>query len=970
MRTRWWHCFRSPRLRTARPGNPTLSLEALEVRLNPAPLSAAPPSAVSIAFNNVNATPAVTNAFVNDLYLDVLFHAPDATGYANLTGQLNNSSITGGQAFASLVNSADYQKNVAPVLSLYETFLNRPAEHDGAAFWVNTLNNGATLGQVAQAIISSKEGLAVDGNLAAATDAQYVNFLYTVLYKRTPGVTEAAFWVNQLSAGTASRGDVAAAFVQAPELARVQPQVGQKDLVNSAYLALWSHTPDGQFASLAASLGNGTIKDAAALGDQFLSDSHAIGTGLTRNYLLGVFEGVLGRDPDLATYRALRNQLLNLAVTDKDALANLLQTAEFQNGILPTAQLYEVFLGRTPEAFGQGYWDGVYRGGASAATVAQGIAQSTEFKALNGDVLPLSPTAFVNFLYSKTLKRTGSANEVSMWVGRLSAGAESYGSLMVKFAQSPESQQVNGDLVNGNTAIFATRALLGHDPDAGTRAQEAAALKSGSLNVSGLAGTLMRSTEYAANGFGQNIGHYVVVYQENWSFDGLYGKFPGANGFANAGPTIPQVDKNGNPISTLPQPTNSGPDNRFPPGNGQPALPVAPYDATKYIGTTDRTGDIVHHFYTEQLQIDNGVYQTSNGKQDKFVAYSDNPGLTFSYFDATNLPEGQLAQQYTLDDDLFHSAYGGSFLNAQWLIAAASPVWNQPLPTSSRSFVSNTSLSSYNDGNLTDPHDPHARGDTRLYAVNTTFGAQAPHPSSVPADQLLQPLNDSDPTRLNYTPTIGDRLSAGSQSWKWYSGGWDNALAGKPDALFQFHHQAFAYYQNFAPFMADGRTLNPATTGPDAHLQDETRFFTDVRNGTLPEVSFIKPLGPENEHPGYASLQQGQQHVATLVTTLQNSTAWGTSSVVITYDENGGRWDHVPAPMVDRWGVGTRVPSIVLSPFANRGFVDHTQYETDSILATIEQSYRLQALTTRDAAANPMYNSYTFSVSDLIRNNG
>src|SRR5262249_48415352 len=104
-------------------------------------------------------------------------------------------------------------------------------------------------------------------------------------------------------------------------------------------------------------------------------------------------------------------------------------------------------------------------------------------------------------------------------------------------------------------------------------------------------------------------------------------------------------------------------------------LPLIPYDFTTYIAPNAKTGDLIHRFYHEQLQVDNGVLEPKTGDLDKFVTWSDNPGLVLSYVDATPLPEGQLAQQYTLCDRFFHSAYGGSFLNHQWLIAAATPPW-------------------------------------------------------------------------------------------------------------------------------------------------------------------------------------------------------------------------------------------------------------------------------------------------------
>src|SRR5262249_38800672 len=173
----------------------------------------------------------------------------------------------------------------------------------------------------------------------------------------------------------------------------------------------------------------------------------------------------------------------------------------------------------------------------------------------------------------------------------------------------------------------------------------------------------------------KKIRHIIVIYQENWSFDGLYGKFPGADGLSDA--KFTQVDTSGDPLSSLPQVILSvappKPDNRFPPANGQPALPVPPYDVTKYVAADQTTGDLIHRFYHEQLQID-------GGKMDKFVEWSDNGGLVMSYIDATSLPEGKLAQEYVICDHFFHSGFGGSFFNHQILIAAAAPRWPNAPP--------------------------------------------------------------------------------------------------------------------------------------------------------------------------------------------------------------------------------------------------------------------------------------------------
>jgi phospholipase C len=436
-----------------------------------------------------------------------------------------------------------------------------------------------------------------------------------------------------------------------------------------------------------------------------------------------------------------------------------------------------------------------------------------------------------------------------------------------------------------------------------------------------------------------NIHHFIIIYQENWSFDGLYGLFPGADGLQNIKGKDAQIDKvTGQPITSLPQPLNNGvPDPRFPAG-----LPVQPYNMSQYIAPQDTTGDIVHRFYQEQSQINGGLM---NG----FVSWSDNPGLTLSYFDATSLPEGQLAQQYTLAHHTFHAAFGGSFLNHQFLIAAQAPVYPNapsrfmPVLDANGHLALDANGHIVQDGNIT-PDD---------YAVNTIFSANLVPPFITDPTRLLPSQNDSNPNAPNYIPTLGDMLSARDISWRWYSGGWDNALAGNADPLFQWHHQPYAYYDNYGP----------GTPGRAEHLQDENNFFTDLSSGNLPAVSYIKPLGPDNEHPGYASLLQGQQHVADIVQAVQASSAWADTAIIVTYDENGGRWDHVAPPVRDRWGDGTRVPLLVISPFAKRGFIDHTFYDTLSIDRTIELAFGLKSLNFRDGRAQSLINAFNFSTT-------
>jgi phospholipase C len=409
------------------------------------------------------------------------------------------------------------------------------------------------------------------------------------------------------------------------------------------------------------------------------------------------------------------------------------------------------------------------------------------------------------------------------------------------------------------------------------------------------------------------VGHLVVIVLENWSLDSLYGEFPGAEGLSSPSAAIPQVDATGAPYTTLPQEEPYLPS----------TLPNAPFALDSYLGLSGKTAmDLTQKFYQEQMQID-------GGKMDKFVAFDAAKGLTMGYFHTATLPLAAEASKYVLCDHFFHSAFGGSFLNHVWLVAAASPTFPDA-PDAMKAVLGADSWPVAVDGGaLRDgPVTPDG------YVVNTAYSVNSPHPASAAAATLV-------PSQT--MPTIGDRLSERGIDWAWYAGGWNDAVAGNVDAgdLYQYHHQPFVYFANFA----DG------TPGRAAHLKDETDFVAAAKAGTLPAVSFVKPVGIDNEHPNYTDLLTGETHVVGLIDAVRGGSNWSDTVIVVTYDENGGFWDHVPPPKVDRWGPGTRVPALVISPLARKGFVDHTVYETTSILAFIEKRWSLAPLGARDAAA-------------------
>jgi acid phosphatase len=516
------------------------------------------------------------------------------------------------------------------------------------------------------------------------------------------------------------------------------------------------------------------------------------------------------------------------------------------------------------------------------------------------------------------------------------------------------------------------------------------------------------------------INHIVVIYEENHSFDNLYGGWEGVNGLANADAAhTTQVDQNGTPYSCLFQldvnltvpplskvcssttPRGVAFDSHFlntwftiddyiPPDATTCPKPADSFRFANGILNGSGVGipggctrDLVHKFYQEQ-------YQLNGGAQNRYATGSDSAATVMGVYDTKALPiykylHSNPHPHYAIADNFFQAAFGGSFLNHQWLIAARTP-FDPNAPAAQHSSIDAAGFPrnnyplynplpgvTYRDGDFTvpcpSPKPGLACGD---WAVNT-----------------MQPTNEpfgtfGDKLVVQTHKTIGDELSAAGVSWGWYAGGWDNAAGNTtgpgwtngpgptcsdpnhdtnpayhypkcPDFAFQFHHQPFAYFANYAPGMP-GR----------AHLRDEVAFEDAARASTgeckLDDVSFVKPIGEENEHPGYASEPTGSTHLMELLKLVQDSACAKDTMVVVTYDEFGGQWDHVSPPGQgnnngphDEWGPGTRIPALVVSPFLRGNFaVDHTQYDTTSILAMIEERYGLAPLSSRDAAVNSL----------------
>lgn len=443
------------------------------------------------------------------------------------------------------------------------------------------------------------------------------------------------------------------------------------------------------------------------------------------------------------------------------------------------------------------------------------------------------------------------------------------------------------------------------------------------------------------------IGHIVVIYGENRSFDHVFGMFPGAEG-VNSAQHPPQVDFDGRPLAALPRPRF---DDRLP-----RRLRNAPFRLDPAIDIDARTMDPVHDFYIQQEQI-------NGGKMDRFVEASNAGALVMGYYDGSGLKQWALAKEFTLADHFFHAAFGGSMLNHFFLVCACAPTFDNPVEAARKKLL--PKLVAFTDAQgaalairereedsprsvLDGPprHKRFGRLTADLEAIGTLQPGNAiSKHDKTDAQERLPPL---------HLPTIGDRLTENKVTWAWYAGGWRDVIEGrlkpyedKPDA-FQTHHQPFAYFANYAE----------GTQGR-GHLKDADDFFKAVDRGELPEVSFYKPLGVFNGHPDYSDLSAGDAHIGEVVARLRASPNWRDMLIIVTSDENGGFWDHVAPPKIDRFGPGVRVPTIIISPFAKKGFIDQTIYDTTSILRTIEARFGLTPLATRDGAAKDLRNALT-----------
>jgi phospholipase C len=401
------------------------------------------------------------------------------------------------------------------------------------------------------------------------------------------------------------------------------------------------------------------------------------------------------------------------------------------------------------------------------------------------------------------------------------------------------------------------------------------------------------------------IKHIVFIIKENRSFDEYFGTFPGADG-ATTGVT----------------------------STGQT---VALGETPDKTCVNDVCYDPGHLWADAHLAVDGGKMDGFDLENNGTVVLPSGSYMVYSQMKQADIPNyWRYAQHFTLADHMYSSLEGPSMPNHLYTVAAGvTGVFTQSQQTLS---VINVPVDTSNPNN-------HSWGcdadDTTTVDVMDGSGKVTGDPGG-PAAQF--PCLD--------LPTIVDSFQAANISWRYYAPG-GNTVTNAAQAPNGYQWQVLDAVNH----IRNGSVWATSNIAPD------TQFVTDASSGNLPSVSWVV-TGDDSEHPAFSTCA-GENWTVQQINAAMNGPDWNSTAIFLTWDDYGGFYDHVPPPGVDQFGLGIRVPLIIISPYARAGYISTTQYELSSLLAFVETRFQLKALTTRDADANDMEDSFNFSQQPL-----
>ena len=426
------------------------------------------------------------------------------------------------------------------------------------------------------------------------------------------------------------------------------------------------------------------------------------------------------------------------------------------------------------------------------------------------------------------------------------------------------------------------------------------------------------------------IKNIIFIIQENHSFDNYFGTYPGANG--------------------------------IPPGTALAYYPGGPKTVTPFLATNNPLHDLGHSWTSAHVAYDDGAmdgfiwaaYRSGSQyygkgipvpKPDPFLVKIvkgtvtattiSTPLKTIELDDDQPSPNG-----FTDDEDPNMTVVRrpskalpkASPTPPSYAVDAAGYVDSTVIPNYWQ-YAENYTLCDAFFSSLEGPSAPN-----HLYQIAAQCGGLVNNAGMQPVDT---------PKSGIYTfQSIIELLGAANVSWKYYSG-----YTAATESLWNPLPGFSAYAAN------EGYSVAP-------HLANSSVFFTDITNNALPSVCWITPSVTNSEHPPQ-DIPTGMHYVTGLINAIMASPYWNECAIVLTWDDYGGFYDHVAPMSVDTYGFGFRVPTIVISPYSQRGVIVHTTYDFTSLLKLVETAFGLASLTRRDASANNMLDCFNFSQTPL-----
>ena len=497
----------------------------------------------------------------------------------------------------------------------------------------------------------------------------------------------------------------------------------------------------------------------------------------------------------------------------------------------------------------------------------------------------------------------------------------------------------------------------------------------------------------------QVIKHVVVIYDENVSFDHYFGTYPNAANLSTD--AVKFTPATGTPTNianytTSPELLTANPNLSI--GNGASATNPFRLDARQAA-----TEDQDHNYNPEQLAFDDGkmdLFPLSVGSPDSSEgagiapagglatttgapAIANTTGLTMGYFDGNTVTAmWNYAQHYALNDHSFGTTFGPSTPGAINLVSGQT---NGAVNT----IGAASAVVADGNGGLTDINDADPSGDV----------------CSSTSESI---------TMANSGKNIGDLLNAAGITWGWFQGGFNlsitnsngttgcgrntkSTVTGQTEVDYIQHHNPFQYYPSTQNLMHNRPTSVAAIGTTDAanHIYDTTDFTAALAAGNMPAVTFLKAPGYQDGHAGYSDPIDEQAFVVSMVNAIEASSFWPSTAIIIAYDDSDGWYDHLTdivngsttasdaticntvtggatlpgpnsgtTPVLGRCGHGPRLPLLVISPWANKNYIDNTPTDQSSIIRFIEDTFLASkriGTGSYDSSAGTLNNMFNFT---------